>query len=55
MYEDFAFGAFHAAEQESVTERAEQTARFVQVFRDWRDERRRRRDRRRRNAYTTAA
>lgn len=60
MYVDFAvFGAYRGAEQDAVSERAEQSARFVQAFRDWRRKRRaaRRQPRtpRRRDAYTTAA
>ncbi len=60
MYVDFAvFGAYTGAEQDAVTERAEQTARIMQAFRDWRRRRRtvrrERGDPRSRDAYTTAA
>jgi len=60
MYDDFAnFGFMRGAEQDTITERAEQTARWMQAFRDWRRKRRtgnpKRRIRRKRNAYTTAA
>jgi hypothetical protein len=59
MYVDYAvYGAGHGAEQAAVTERAEQTARMLQSFREWRRRRaahQQRRDGRRRNAYTTAA
>jgi hypothetical protein len=61
MYVTFAvYGANCGAEQDAVAERAEQTARFVQIVREWRRKRKavreqRRERRRKRTAYTTAA
>jgi hypothetical protein len=60
MYNDYAtFGFMLGVEQDAITERAEQTARWMQAFREWRRKHRagkqERRTQHKRNAYATAA